>query len=179
MKESQLPDGSREYGAKQRFSHPAKWGLATTLVVAAVLVFSLSEGNAMGLLTRLVLFSEVHGTVLKDGVPVEGAEISQEVVWSDNKDEVPPRHTLSDKGGRFSFSVVERNPGVTRLVPHQPVILQKLLIRYDGVEYTAWRHTKNSYDENSELDGRPLNLACELSREPDFEGTHYGICKAG
>jgi hypothetical protein len=132
----------------------------------------------MGLSTRLVLFSEVHGTVLKDGVPVEGAVVRQEVVWSDNKDEISPREVASDRDGRFSFPVVVRSAGAIRIVPHQPVILQKLVIRQGGIEYEAWRHTKNSYEENSELSGRPLNLVCELSREPDFEGTHYGICRA-
>ena len=132
----------------------------------------------MGFSSRLVLFSEVHGTVLNNGKPVLGAELVQQVVWSDNKNDVPPQQTSSDADGRFSFPMVERSAGVIRMVPHQPVILQKILIRYEGVEYTAWRHTKNTYDANSELDGKPLNLQCELSREPDFEGTHYGICKA-
>ncbi len=132
----------------------------------------------MGASSRLVLFSEVHGTVLKDGVPVQGAKVLQEVVWSDNKDEIPARETASDHSGRFFFPAVERNAGALRVVPHQPVILQKLVIRYDGVDYPAWRHTKNSYEENSELGGKRMDLVCELSREPDFEGTHYGICRA-
>jgi hypothetical protein len=58
------------------------------------------------------------------------------------------------------------------------VVLQKITIRYEGRDYTAWRHTKNSYEPDSELDGKPLDLECELTRAPDFEGTHYGICKA-
>ena len=131
----------------------------------------------MQLSTPLVLFSEVHGTVLKNGMPVQAAEISQQVVWSDNTNDVPSRHTLSDQSGRFTFASVERASAALRFLPHQPVILQKLIIRYAGVEYMAWRHTKDSYEANSELDGRPLNLVCELSRAPDFEGTHYGICK--
>src|SRR5690242_21944323 len=62
-----------------------------TLAVATLflLAFILSEGCAMGLSSPLVLFSEVHGTVLSDGKPVQGAELVQEVVWSDNKNDVP------------------------------------------------------------------------------------------
>lgn len=151
-----------------------------TLAVATLflLAFILSEGCAMGLSSPLVLFSEVHGTVLSDGKPVQGAELVQEVVWSDNKNDVPPAHTQSDAQGRFHFPAVEHRPGLLRGVPHQPVVLQKITIRHAGHEYTAWRHTKNSYEPNSELDGKPLNLECELTRAPDFEGTHYGICKA-
>ena len=132
----------------------------------------------MGLSSRLVLFSEVHGTVMSHGQPVHGAELVQEVVWSDNKNDVLPIRTSSDADGRFHFAPVERSAGLTRMVPHQPAILQRITIHYQGVDYMAWRHTKNTYDVNSELDGKALNLQCELSREPDFEGTHYGICKA-
>jgi hypothetical protein len=156
----------------------ARRSLARGMAIAAVLLLGLSGGCAMGASSRLVLFSEVHGTVLKDGVPLAGAEIRQEVVWSDNKDEIPARETASDGNGRFSFPAVEHTAGALRVVPHQPVILQKLIIRYNGVDYPAWRHTKNSYEENSELEGKRMDLVCELSREPDFEGTHYGICRA-
>ena len=65
-----------------------------------------------------------------------------------------------------------------RLIPAQPSIRQKLVIRYQGVEYEAWSHGKHDYDANSELDGKPLRLVCDLATAPDFEGTHYGICRA-
>ena len=161
---------------KQRVISRSVWK-----VLLIVLVFSLSglsEGCAMGAFDHLVLFSEVHGKVLKDGKPVEGAELIQTVVWSDNKDEIPPQRAITDAQGAFSFPVVERKAGLLRIVPHQPVMLQKIIIHYQGAEYTAWRHTKDRYDLHSEMDGKPINLVCELTREPDFEGTHYGICKA-
>lgn len=130
----------------------------------------------MGLFTRLVLFSPVSGVVLRDGVPVANAEVRQEVTFFDEK--IPPQRAVSDASGRFHFSVVDRGAGFTRLMPHQPVMLQRIVIRHGGIEYVAWRHTRNSYGMNSELDGRPLRLECDLVRQPDFEGTHYGICKA-
>jgi hypothetical protein len=132
----------------------------------------------MGAFDRLVLFSEVHGTVLKEGKPVEGAELVQTVVWSDNKNEIPAQHAVTDVNGAFSFQIIEHKAGLLRMVPHQPVMLEKIMIHYQGVEYTAWRHTKDSYDLNSEMGGKSINLVCELTRQPDFEGTHYGICKA-
>jgi hypothetical protein len=57
-------------------------------------------------------------------------------------------------------------------------IQQTIVIRYQGTEYVAWLHGKSSYDANTELDGHPLHLVCELTRQPDYEGKHYGICKA-
>lgn len=130
----------------------------------------------MDLVTSLVLFSPVSGVVLKDGVPVEKAEVRQEITLFGEK--LPVQRVLSDPSGRFHFAIVERRAGFSRIVPHEPVILQAIIITYAGKEYEAWVHTKNSYQVNSELDGHPLNLQCELSREPDFEGKHYGLCKA-
>jgi len=132
----------------------------------------------MGAFDRLVLFSEVHGTVLKDGQPVQGAELVQTVVWSENENEIPPQQTTTDARGMFHFAPIERKAGLRRMIPSQPAMLQKIVIHYQGTEYIAWRYGKDSYDANSELDGKPINLVCELTRAPGHEGTHYGICKA-
>jgi hypothetical protein len=132
----------------------------------------------MGVFDRLVLFSEVRGTVLMDGEPVKGAELVQKVIWSENENEIPPQSCVTDASGAFWFPAIERRPGLRRLVPSQPVMLQRILIRYQGVEYIGWRHGKTGWDANTELDGRPIKLVCELNREPGHEGTHYGICEA-
>lgn len=132
----------------------------------------------MGLFDRLVLFSEVHGTVLRDGKPVAGAELTQKVVWSDNQDEIAPQRAVTDQAGTFRFASIERGAGLRRMVPAQPMMLQTITIHFEGADYLAWRYGKDSYDDRSELDGRPLNLVCELTRAPSHEGKHYGICKA-
>lgn len=132
----------------------------------------------MGVFSRLVLFSEVHGTVLKEGKPVAGAELVQTVVWSDDEDKNPTQHTATDRNGAFEFPTIEADAGLLRLIPAQPTIQQTIVIRYQGVEYVAWLHGKGSYNANTELDGRLINLICELTRQPDYEGKHYGICKA-
>lgn len=152
--------------------------LKVLLIVVVFALSGLSEGCAMGAFDRLVLFSEVHGTVLKDGKPVQGAELIQTVVWSENESEVPPQRAVTDGKGAFSFPAIERKAGLRRMIPSQPMMLQKIVIHYQGVEYIAWRHGKDSYDANAELDGKPFNLICELTRPPSHEGTHYGICKA-
>jgi hypothetical protein len=152
--------------------------MAAGLLTFALFVSDIPEGLAMGIFDRLVLFSEVHGTVLKDGKPVSGIELVQRVVWSDNENEIPLQRTVTDEAGTFSFPAIERGAGLLRLIPAQPIMLQKILIRYQGTEYIAWQHSKTSYNANTELDGRPIRLVCELSRRPDYEGKHYGICKA-
>lgn len=132
----------------------------------------------MGVFSRLVLFSEVHGTVLNEGKQVVGAEIVQRMVWSDDDTKNRTHQTVTGKDGAFTFPTIESNAGLLRLIPAQPTIQQTIVIRYQGREYVAWLHGKNSYDANTELDGRPLHLVCELTRQPDYEGKHYGICKA-
>lgn len=125
---------------------------------------------------ELVLFSRVDGVVLKDGAPLAGVEILQEIVYRE-PGRVPSRTITTDASGRFSLSPVTERSGLGRLVPGQPSILQRLVIRHDGVEYEGWRHSKESFEANSELDGRPLRLVCDLSTAPDFEGKHYGVCR--
>lgn len=152
--------------------------VSALLLTCVVFVADVPEGHAMGIFDRLVLFSEVHGTVLKNGKPVAGAEIVQKVVWSDDANEIPPQRAVTDKAGTFSFPAIEHRAGLLRLIPAQPIMLQKILIHYQGAEYIAWQHSKGSYNANTELDGRPIRLVCELTRQPDYEGKHYGICKA-
>ena len=151
---------------------------STLLLALAGFLGALPEGWTMGVFSRLVLFSEVHGTVLNEGKPAAGAELLQKVVWSDNEAKNSTRHTATDKNGAFGFPAIESNAGLLRLIPAQPTIQQTIMIRYQGVEYVAWLHGKGSYNANTELDGRPFNLLCELTRRPDYEGKHYGICKA-
>lgn len=132
--------------------------------------------SAMGMFSELVLFSELEGVVLKQGVPVAGAEIVQEVTYEKpGKALVKTVQTSTD--GRFRLARVTTGAGLSRILPGQPSILQRIIIRHNGTEYEGWRHNKNSYDLNSELDGRPLKLICELATAPDFEGKHYGICR--
>lgn len=150
----------------------------TLLLALAGFLGALPEGWAMGVFSRLVLFSEVHGVVLKEGKPVAGAELVQKVVWSDDESKNRTQNTATDRNGAFEFPTIEANAGLLRLIPAQPTIQQTIVIRYRGVEFVAWLHGKGSYNANTELDGRPLHLECELTRQPDYEGKHYGICRA-
>jgi len=152
--------------------------MAAGLLAVAVFVSGVSEGWAMGAFDRLVLFSEVHGAVSMDGKPVARAELLQKVVWSDDEDKNREQHTVTNSNGVFGFPAIESKAGLLRLIPAQPTIQQTIVIRDQGVEYVAWMHGKGSYAANTELDGRPINLICELTREPDYEGKHYGICRA-
>ena len=144
--------------------------------LCAVLCFLPRGAMSVGVFDKLVLFSEVNGVVLKDGVPVGGAEVVQKIDVS-KPNNVPPRSVVTDANGAFAFDTVSRSAGLRRMIPHEPSISQRLIIKYDGVEYEGWHHGKHSYEMNSELGGRALKLVCDLSTKPDFEGKHYGICR--
>ena len=131
---------------------------------------------AMGFFKSQVLFSPVSGVVTLNGAPVAGAEIVQSVDWA-TKEGPAPRSVTSDANGRFAFDAIEGSSMAARVLPLQPSMNQRLVIRHQGVEYDAYRHGKLNYDLNGENEGKPLVLECELSRQPDFFGKFYGICR--
>lgn len=133
------------------------------------------EVIAMSIFSKNVMFSEVIGTVTLNGVPVKGAEIERYYRWSwDDKKETD--QTVTDDKGNFTLQLKEKSPGVSGLIPHEPVIFQQISIKYNGEEYVAWQSTKHNYDKNGELKGAPLLLKCELSKSPEGNDIYTGIC---
>lgn len=144
-----------------------------------VLLGLLLQGQAMAFTQTLYLFSEVKGTVLLDGQPVEGVEVKQEYHWHWKKEKKSSTIT-TDEQGRFSFPTVTGKSISADLPPHEPVIVQYLRIRHEGKEYQGWFHAKHNYENLGERKGRPIHLKCELTDEP---GPHpdidsYGTCTA-
>ena len=130
----------------------------------------------MSLFKEKCLFSRVSGVVLSAGQPVAGARVEQFYRW-DGPD-ISQRITVdTDADGRFSVDAAYDNSVMTYLLPTSPSIQQELTIRHEGKEYEAYLVFKNNYDENGELDGKPLSLVCELGDEPSDDGGFYGICR--
>ena len=146
------------------------------ILVVMVGIFMSVDGVAMGKFSKLVLFSHVEGVITQDGEPVEGAEIVQEILYKE-VDNIAPTTVKSAADGHFVFEEVSEKAGLSRMLPGTATITQRLVIRHDGQEYEAWRHGKKDFEPNSELEGQPLRLVCELTTPPDFEGFHYGICR--
>lgn len=125
----------------------------------------------------LYLFSEVHGTVLLNGQPVQGVEVEQDYHWHWGKQKRTTTVT-TDAQGRFHFAEVTGTSWTAGLLPHEPVIVQRLTLRYQGKEHTGWFMAKHNYDRRGEVKGRPLALVCDLAHEavahPDTET--FGIC---
>ena len=147
------------------------------LCCAVLLTGFFTQGQAMAFSKTLYLFSEVEGTVLLNGLPVEGVEIEQTYHWR-WKDEKGSKKTITDAAGKFSFPVITGKSLTAGFMPHEPVIVQYLRFRFEGKEYKGWYHSKRDYENLGELDGRPIRLKCDLNDEP---GPHpeinsFGIC---
>ena len=144
---------------------------------ALILFCFMSLGaHAMGGLSK-VMFSEVQGVVVKDGKPVGGVKVTREFKWAHN-DDTQKDSVTTDASGKFRFPSVSRFSIMTSLLPHEPVIKQKIVLDYEGKEYLVWRFFKRDYDENGELGGKSIKLECDVKRE---EGFHInkdilGIC---
>lgn len=132
-----------------------------------------TEGHAMG---KMVLFSAVRGQVLLEGKPVGGATVEREFEWA-WKSEKGRDTTRTDADGRFSMAAITRSSFLGSLLPHEPVVRQVITIDHGGRRYKAWATHKRDYDENGELDGRPIVMTCRLEAEPQRRGEIFGICE--
>lgn len=150
---------------------------ALALAGALIALCCLTLGvNAMGRFSR-VLFSEVHGTVLKDGKPLSGVTVRRVFNWRWGKEKGKDQ-TATNSAGQFRFPQIDRE-SISASIPHEPVIGQFIYIDHEGKEYVAWETFKHDYVVNGELDGKPINLDCELTRENGFHirDSVNGICK--
>jgi hypothetical protein len=125
---------------------------------------------------KKVLFSSVEGTVLDQGQPVQGAEIVREYEWVYTGEKGTDSTTTGSDGG-FSLPAIEGSSFGASVLPHEPLVAQKILIRRGGNEYRAWVNTKRNYDANGELEGRAIRLRCELTAESTAKGDILGICE--
>lgn len=141
------------------------------------LVLAATSGvPAMGFFKSQILFSPVEGVVTMNGQPVAAAEVVQELTWA-AKEAPPGGQTMTDAAGRFAFPLIEGSSVAARLMPLQPSMNQRILIRHEGKEYIAYRHQKSNYELNGERGGKPLSLRCELTAEPVRADGFYGICR--
>lgn len=139
----------------------------------AVLLLGVMQGTAMA---KMVLFSAVQGRVLLAGKPVAGATLERSFHWA-WKSEDGSDSTSTNAAGEFSLPVIERSSFLGSLLPHEPVIKQSILIQHGGKSYKAWMSFKRDYDSNSENQGKPIKVTCNLDAEPLRRGEIMGLCE--
>jgi hypothetical protein len=123
----------------------------------------------------LVLFSPVDGIVTQAGRPVMGATITRSYDWAWGNEQNSDS-TVSNSMGHFSFPGINGRSWTASFIPHEPVITQIITIEVMGQRYEAWMLSKHNYDLNGELQGKPINLLCEILKQPMRYETHYGLC---
>lgn len=153
---------------------------ATYIVLFFVFLFGLSsKGYSMSFfdIGKVCLFSETHGEVVLNGKPVSNAKVIRSIIWQHEtiEDEISTK-----QDGSFHFAPKFSNT-ISKFLPGETVISQEIKIYHESKEYEAWITTKRDYEENSELNGKPLNLVCDLADESTSKEVGVrvvlGICR--
>jgi len=126
---------------------------------------------------KICLFSEVNGVVVKDGVPIKGAEVIQTVSYGGG--EKVRNSTTTNSQGEFHFNALFRH-SIRTLLPGASVYDQEIIIKYENQEIPGWIMVKQNRQENTELDGLPISLTCDINSEEQRKTTQsnvvLGIC---
>lgn len=125
---------------------------------------------------KAYLFSPSTITITKDGSPVKNAKVIRRWEWKDNLNE---DLSYTDDNGTVIFEGI-RERSVSQVLPVQFFVAQQLSIVIDDNEEIFWENAKMSPSENSELEGIPLILNCDINSEEktyQFSGTElYTKC---
>jgi len=153
--------------------------MKNTIFGLIVLLATSTQGFAMSLFdfAKVCLFSEVNGQVLLKGKPITDATIKQTYYWGHKP---ISRTTQVDQFGKFHFNPVYKYY-LGQFFPIEAVVSQEISIIHDGKEFEGWISTKRSFDENSELNGKSIDLTCDLTDENSSKEVGYeivlGICR--
>lgn len=127
-------------------------------------------------MAKMVIFSAVEGQVLLNGAPVAGAEIEREFHWA-WKTENGGDKTRTGQDGSFMLPSIERSSLLGSLLPHEPVIKQRIVVRHGGKSYDVWMNFKRDYDNNSENGGRAVKVVCRIEGPAVRRGQVAGLCE--
>lgn len=141
-------------------------------VIALLLVGLTSGAFAM---FKFVMFSAMRGIVTQGGKPVEGATVAREYHWA-WADKTGKDQTRTNAQGEFSLPELTDTSLSAKLLPHEPMVKQTVVIQHNGKTYQAWFHLRHDYEANTEL-GKPISVVCDLDKEPARHGDYFGICE--
>ncbi|HBO2935110.1 TPA: hypothetical protein L4R50_000104 [Pseudomonas aeruginosa] len=149
---------------------------ARVLVVAVAVLALSNSGGAMAFGFKYDLVSDINLTLLLDGEPLQGVEVTRKYHWTWGEYS-RTRTQSTDSDGKVFFSK-ESGRAMMAWLPHEPVIPQTLTAAVHGKIYELWYTSKHNYDDLGEVPGRKLNLRCELRDVPRAhpETQTYGIC---
>jgi len=109
-------------------------------------------------------FSEMKIKITLNGKPASGAKIIRTVDWKDEQVDF----FTSDEGGNIDLPA-KFESSFTQVLPVEFISSQSINVEYENNNYLIWIYAKRNPGENSEMNGNPINLSCELSDEPKTE----------
>ena len=131
----------------------------TKIFFVSLILLTFSYGvYAMGI--KQCLFSEMTGVVSFEGKAAAGVKLVRMVDL--NKELYD--ETVTDAQGNFNFPAVYRTSILSKILPMEFVVLQKITADFDGKEYEVWTSVKRSPEVNTESKGKPLVVKCNLSQ---------------
>jgi len=125
---------------------------------------------------KIYVFSEMNGTVLDNGKPVEGAILKRR--GDHYNDKVYEGTTSTDKEGKFHFAAI--STWSLRPLMWETVIDQDIVISYEGKEYLGWRSYKRNPHQRGELvneedrSSQPINCSFNLE-DDDVQNQRIGL----
>ena len=126
-----------------------------------------AEATSMSFLSKpeekVVLFSPMEGLITYKNKPAAGAKIERKVSWKDDKGETDT--SVTDENGKFNLSILEENVQLSKI--SQFVVSQEISVYFHGEKFIIWTMGKSSKLIYGELDGKPVNLTCELTDEEE------------
>ena len=130
----------------------------------------------MALGKTFVLCSPFSGTaVTQSGEPAAGIEIERTWVWGWN-DKSGTDRTVTDENGKFEFPIVEGSSFTASFLPHEPHVDQRIIAHPASGDVEIWFAAKKTYELNSEMEGRPTKVVCDLDKKPSADGLYWGTC---
>lgn len=115
-------------------------------------------------MAKYVLFSPVSGKVVVAGKPQGGVTVKRWYKGGYSGKEATDT-TQTDASGQFSFPVVTFSSIMAGIVPHEPVITQRMFVVVDGQDVQVYGTVKHDYELNGELGGLPLNFVLDPKAE--------------
>ncbi|MDP5210442.1 DUF6795 domain-containing protein [Microbulbifer sp. 2205BS26-8] len=117
-------------------------------------------------------FSEMNLRITLNGQPAAGAKVIRMVDW---KTESVDSFMVDDSGKVHLPAKFESS--ITQALPVEFVSSQVINVQYMDQVYKIWVYAKRNPKENSELEGEPLNLSCELLDDPKTERVFNSLLK--
>jgi len=148
-----------------------------TIILALTLTF-FSKVESMSLfgVGKTCVFSSVSVQLLQNGKPVTNAKVIRNWDWNQPESD----ESVTNDDGYVTFPAVFES-SISRLLPIEIVITQRLSVEINGEEKIIWTNAKRKADENSEYGGAKFDVSCELTDEEvlikDYGSLMLTVCK--